>query len=81
VNDDTIPTSIVIVVPINTYHGHAIFEKVVSIPVMDGRMGSSGFAKTMNDITKIATAMPSIASRWIARRHRIPRKNPPRSAP
>ena len=75
------PTIIVIVVPIRTYHGHAILLNRVSIPVIDGSTGSSCFAKTMNDITTIATAMPSMASRWIARRHRIPRKKPPSSAP
>ena len=79
--DERMPTIIVIVVPIRTYHGQAIVLTGVSAEVSDGNAAMNCLAKTMNAMTAIATAIPVIASRWIARRHKIPRKNPPSSPP
>ena len=62
----------------------AFADEIVPVKVST-RKGDVEFAVDeqpgKSDITKIPTAIPRIASRWIARRHSQPRKKPPRSAP
>src|ERR1700680_4672131 len=81
VNDERIATPIVNDVPINTYQGNAICEIGVSASVSDGNISIICFANTTKLIAIIPTAMPSIASLWMARRHNMPRKKPPSNAP
>jgi len=81
VNDDTMPTTRVISVPISTYHGQAIRPNGASVPASEGYALAMGPANTMNAMMKIATDMPRIASRWMARDQKMPRKNPPSSPP
>ena len=75
------PTSKVMEVPMSTYQGHAIVANGASVAASEGKAAAIGLAKTMNAIVAIATDMPRIASRWIARRQKIPRKKPPSSPP
>ena len=79
--DESIPTPTVNDVPISTYQGHAIVESVVNVPLMDGKIGIICFANTTKLMATMPTAIPVIASRWLARRHSMPRKNPPSRAP
>jgi len=81
VNDESMATPIVNDVPIRTYHGKAMWDNVVRKPVIDGKIGIICFANTTKLIAIIPTAMPRIASLWIARRHSMPRKKPPSNAP
>src|SRR5439155_11427998 len=69
VKEDRIPTPIVNEVPINTYHGKAIWESVVRVSLIAGKMDIICLANTTKLIAMMPTAMPVIASRCIARRH------------
>ena len=68
-------------VPISTYQGNAMCERVVRVSFIPEKIGIICFAKTTKLIAMIPTAMPRIASLWIARRHNMPRKKPPSNAP
>ena len=80
-SDDNIPVTIVIEVPISTYHGHAMRASGASVGARNGNAAPSGFADTTIAIARIPTLMPISASRWIARRQKIPRKKPPSNPP
>src|SRR2546426_1841550 len=81
VYEERIPTPIVNEVPINTYHGKAMWERVVRVSLIDGKMTIICFANTTKLMAMIPIAMPRIASLCTARRHNMPRKNPPSNAP
>jgi hypothetical protein len=63
VYEDRTPTTMVIVVPMSTYQGHAIRPSGARVSAKDGYAADSGFAKTTAVIAAIPTAIPRIASR------------------
>src|SRR5687767_14421029 len=63
VNDERIPTTMVMLVPMSTYHGHAIRDSDVRVSLNAGNTGVSCLAKTTTLMMTIAVAIPSIASR------------------
>src|SRR5689334_18961403 len=81
VYEDRIPTTRVITVPMRTYQGQAMVPNGRSISARAGTAPAICLAKTTKAMVRIPSDIPCIASDCRARRHKIPRKKPPRRPP